>query len=87
MKNMDFSVFQFEPSIALYGWKETWFELYEELINILTEKRELFKSLTLFIEIWFDQYEISKNYLLKKWLKFEFFKDTNNIHRVIKIMI
>lgn len=85
--NMDFSVFQFEPSIALYGWKETWFELYEDLVNILIKKRSLFKSLVLFIEIGFDQYEISKNFLTKKWLKFEFFKDTNKILRVIKIIL
>lgn len=86
-KNMDFSVYKFEPEIALYWWKKTWFELYENLIELFIEKTSLFNSLTMFIEIWFDQYEISKNYLLKKWLKFEFFKDTNNIHRVIRINI
>lgn len=86
-ENMDLGVYKFEPKTALYGWKETWFELYEELINILSEKRNLFNSLVLFIEIGFDQFEISKNFLSKKWLKFEFFKDTNNIHRVIKIIL
>lgn len=86
-KNMDFSVYKFEPKTALYGWKNTWFELYEELINIFMEKRELFNTLNLFIEIWFDQYEISKKFLEEKWLKFEFFKDTNNIGRVIKIVL
>lgn len=86
-ENMDFWVYKFEPKTALYGWKDTWFELYEELIKIFLERRNLFNCLTLFIEIGFDQYEISKNFLLKKWLKFEFFKDTNNIHRVIKIIL
>lgn len=86
-KNMDFSVCKFEPKTALYGWIDTWFELYEDLISILLEKRLLFDSLDLFIEIWFDQYEISKNFLEEKWLKFEFFKDTNNIGRVIKIVL
>ncbi len=86
-ENMDFWVYSFEPKIALYGGKETWFELYEELINLLIEKIKLFKSLVLFIEIGFDQFEVSKNFLSKKWLKFEFFKDTNNIERVIKIIL
>lgn len=86
-KNMDFSVYKFEPKTALYGWINTWFELYEELIKILMERRNLFNTLDLFIEIWFDQYEISKKFLEEKWLKFEFFKDTNKIYRVIKIVI
>lgn len=84
-ENMDFWVYKFEPKTALYGWMDTWFELYEALVNTLIEKGTLFNSLVLFIEIWFDQYEISKNFLSKKWLKFEFFKDTNKINRVIKI--
>ncbi len=86
-KNMDFWVYNFEPKIALYGGKETWFELYEDLINLLIKERSIFNSLVLFIEIGFDQYEVSKNFLSKKWLKFEFFKDTNNIYRVIKIIL
>ncbi len=84
-ENMDLSVYKFEPKTALYWWKFTWFELYEELIELLIEKRKLFKSLLLFIEIWFDQDEVSKDFLSKKWLKFEIFKDTNNIQRVIKV--
>ncbi len=86
-ENMDFWVYNFEPKIALYGGKNTWFELYEELINILIKEKNMFNNLVLFIEIGFDQYEVSKKILLKKWLKFEFFKDTNNIYRVIKIEI
>jgi hypothetical protein len=84
---MDFWVYNFEPKLALYGWKETWFELYEGLITLLIERRNLFNSLVLFIEIWFDQFDVSNVYLSKNWLKFEFFKDTNNIHRVIKIIL
>ncbi len=83
--NMDFSVYSFEPKSALYGWKNTWFELYEGLINLLNKQKQYFKSLILFIEIGFDQYEISNNFLTNLWLKFEYFKDTNNIYRVIKI--
>ncbi|NDK08515.1 HemK family protein methyltransferase [Candidatus Gracilibacteria bacterium] len=86
-KNMDFSVYKFEPKTALYGGINTGFELYEELIKILMERRNLFNTLDLFIEIGFDQYEISKKFLEEKGLKFEFFKDTNKIYRVIKIVI
>jgi release factor glutamine methyltransferase len=86
-ENMDFWVYNFEPKIALYGGKETWFELYEDLINLLIKERSMFNNLVLFIEIWFDQFEVSKKFLSKKWLKFEFFKDTNNIYRVIKIIL
>ncbi|MDD3303129.1 MAG: peptide chain release factor N(5)-glutamine methyltransferase [Candidatus Gracilibacteria bacterium] len=84
-KNMDFGVYTYEPEIALYGGKNTGFEIYEELINILLLEKDNFNTITLFIEIGFDQYEISKDYLISKGLKFEFFKDTNNIYRTIKI--
>ena len=84
--NMDKEVLMFEPHIALFWWEKTWFELYEKLINqIFLLKEKLNINITLFIEIWFDQYEYSKNYLEKIWLKFEYFKDYNNIYRVIKI--
>lgn len=85
--NMWWEVYNYEPSISLYWWEKTWFELYEELINILIEKKDIFKKLILFIEIWFDQFDTSKKFFEEKWLKFEFFKDTNNIGRVIKIVL
>lgn len=86
-ENMTESTYRYEPEIALYGWRNSWFEMYMDLIEILIEKKDLFASLDLFIEIWFDQWEISKNFLEEKWLKFEIFKDTNNISRTIKIKI
>ncbi len=85
--NMWWEVYNYEPSISLYWWEKTWFELYEELINILIEKKDIFKKLILFIEIWFDQFDTSKKFFEEKWLKFEIFKDTNNINRVIKVKI
>lgn len=85
-ENMDFWVYSFEPKMALYWWKETWFELYEELIGLLLRQRNKFNSIVLFIEIGFDQYDVSQDFLSSKWLKFEYFKDTNNIYRVIKII-
>lgn len=86
-ENMDNWVFFFEPNIALFGWKETWFELYEKLINQIFEMKEIYKieKITLFIEIWFDQLKYSRKYLENFNLHFEYFKDMNNIERTIKI--
>lgn len=85
--SMDDWVFFFEPNIALFWWKETWFELYEKLFRQIEELKKFYEiqKITLFIEIWFDQYEYSKTYLKKLWLKFEYFKDMNWIFRCIKI--
>lgn len=87
-QNMDKEVLDLEPHIALFGWEKTWFEMYEKLIwqiIKLTEKSNLNKVI-LFIEIWFDQYDYSNQYLSNLWLKFEYFKDLNNIYRVIKVI-
>jgi release factor glutamine methyltransferase len=87
LDNMDDWVFFFEPNIALFWWKETWFELYEKLISQIFELKSFCKieKILLFIEIWFDQWEFSKKYLNNLWLKFEFFKDLWWIERMIKI--
>lgn len=86
IKNMDKEVLENEPHIALFGWPKTGFELYEKLIWQVFELKKIINSnITLFIEIWFDQYEYSFEYLSSLWLKFEYFKDFNNIYRVIKI--
>ena len=84
--NMDKSVIKYEPKIALYWWKNTWFELYEQLVLECLKLKEI-HNITLFIEIWFDQYMYSKFFLENLWLKFEYFKDMNNINRLIKIYI
>ncbi len=86
-ENMDTEVFENEPHIALFGWVETWFELYERLIWEIFELKNKFhlQNIIVFIEIWFDQYEYSRQYLSHLWLKFEYFKDLNDIWRVIKI--
>ena len=91
-ENMDKETVEFEPDLALYWWKETGLELYEELIyqvlelknNIpLLDKEGL--GLVLFIEIGFDQKEVSKNFLNKLNLQFEVFKDNGGIDRCVKI--
>lgn len=85
--NIDKEVLKNDPHIALFWWPKTWFETYERLIEQVFEfkKKYSVKSLTLFIEIWFDQYNYSKKYLSNLSLKFEYFKDLNNINRIIKI--
>lgn len=84
--NMDKEVFVHEPDMALYGWKETWFELYEKLILQVLELKKIIKTeIILFIEIGFDQKLCSSKILKDLWLKFEYFKDTSKIDRVIKI--
>ena len=86
-KNINESVLKYEPNIALYWWKKTGFELYEKLIYDCLELNYVYNiwNLVLFIEIGFDQFEISKNFL--KWLKlkFEFFKDNLFYNRVVKV--
>lgn len=86
-ENMDMSVVDFEPEIALYGGEKTGFELYETLIKQCFQLKKILNlhSITLFIEIGFDQHEVSKNFLEELWLRFEYFQDTHRINRVIKI--
>lgn len=81
------NVIKYEPSSALYGGKDTWFELYEKLIGqcfILTKIRKL-KKIHLIIEIWYDQYEYTQKFLWEHWLRFEFFQDMHTIQRVVYI--
>ena len=87
-KNINTRTFKYEPDIALYWGNHTWFELYEKLINHCLSFKFIYeiKNLILFIEISFDQNHIAETFLKNKSLKFEFFKDTNKIHRVIKII-
>jgi release factor glutamine methyltransferase len=86
-ENMETSVFFFEPNIALFWWKTTWFELYEKLISQIIELKKVYnlENILLFIEIWFDQFDFSKNYLSNLWLKVEYFKDMCGIERTLKI--
>lgn len=87
IENMDQEVLDNEPHIALFWWEKTGFEMYERLIWQVFElkKNNRFQEIILFIEIWFDQYEYSQEYLKSLWLKYQYFKDLNNIFRCIKI--
>lgn len=85
--NMDSETIKFEPDLALYWWRDSWFELYIQLIKecFLLKTNYNIKNLILFIEIGFDQKEICEKYLKEKWLKSTIFKDNWNIERCVKI--
>lgn len=85
--NIDKEVLLNDPHVALFWWPKTWFEMYERLIKQVFQLKKIYniKNLILYIEIWFDQYDYSKKYLSDLWLSFEYFKDLNNIYRIIKI--
>ncbi len=80
-ENMSIQTIYNEPDLALYWWENTWFELYEKLIDQCIE----IWNIVLFIEIWFDQKDYSKKYLESKKLKFRYYKDNSWIERCIKI--
>lgn len=95
-ENMDKEVLENEPHIALFGWEKTGFELYEKLISQIFKLKKIISpidkgeinrglDIILFIEIWFDQYEYSKDYLTNLWLDFEYFKDLGWIWRCVRI--
>lgn len=88
-ENMSIETLKFEPNLALFWWKKTWFELYEKLIFQCLELKRNFnlEEILLFIEIWFDQKDYSSNFLKNLELKFEIFKDNFWIDRCIKIWI
>ena len=85
--NMWSDVVSYEPDTALYGWVESWFEMYESLFKecFLLKKIHNLQSIHVCIEIWFDQYELSKHILQELWLQFEYFPDIHNIQRIIYI--
>ena len=84
-ENMDEETVEFEPDLALYWWKETGFELYEKLIYQVLDLKKEVNEITLFIEIGFDQEEVSKIFLNKLNLQFEVFKDNSGVDRCVKI--
>lgn len=86
-ENMDMSVVKYEPHTALFWGEKTGFELYTQLIKqcFQIKHRSDCKTIDLFIEIGFDQYDISKQLLVDFGLSFEYFLDSASISRVIHI--
>jgi len=83
--NMSLSTIKYEPSLALYWWKDSGFELYEDLILQCVFLSKYHFNIVLLIEIWFDQYDYSYNFLKNLWLSFVYFKDNLGFYRSIKI--
>ncbi len=85
--NMDKEVILHEPSLALYGWKKTWFEMYERLIDEVSTIKEIWNlvEVVLFIEIWFDQKKTAQNFLDKQKLLYKINYDNSWIERCIEI--
>lgn len=88
-ENMSTEVIKFEPKIALFWWQNTGFELYEKLIRQCLQLKEKYnlENISLFIEIWFDQEKITKDFLKIKKLKYNFYKDNSWIQRCVRIEI
>lgn len=86
-KNMWVNVQKYEPYSALYGGKETGFEMYETLLKQCFQLKKIhdISRIDLCIEIGFDQREISQKVLESLWLQFEYFRDMTKIERVIHI--
>ena len=85
--NMDKEVILHEPSLALYGWKKTWFEMYEKLISEVSRIKQVWNvaQVVLFIEIWFDQKVIAKDFLDKQKLLYKIHCDNSWVDRCIEI--
>ena len=86
-ENMDSSVYNNEPASALYGWENTGFELYEELIGQCQTLTQSWYTITLFIEIWFDQTQVCREFLERKWYGYEVFRDNGWVERCVRMEI
>lgn len=75
----------FEPKMALFWWKKTGFELYQKFYKQVKKFKQLYnlEQIIVIIEMWFDQRQIAENYLIKEWIKSEFFADLCWIERFI----
>ena len=84
-KNIDDSVNHHEPHLALFGGPETGFELYERLINQLQNIKA--DTITLFIEIGFDQWDVVRDFCMKQDIEFEIYRDNGGIERCTQMKI
>jgi release factor glutamine methyltransferase len=81
-------VLDHEPTVALFWGTWTGFELYDDFFEILFSLQDKYQfQVTVFAEIWYDQSEVAKEFLTRKNLNFEFFRDTGLHDRVIKISL
>ena len=77
---------RYEPPIALFGWHETGFEIYERLFEEI-RARELTDTILL-VEFWHDQDKRVASIMKKypSW-KYTFFRDYRGIERFMEIFI
>jgi len=87
--NMDTEVLKNDPHLALFGWENTGFELYEELFTQMERLKNFkkLKKIIIFIEIGFDQYEYSRRFFEEHWYEFEHVKDYSGNWRVVRVEI
>ncbi len=86
-ENMDSSVYNNEPASALYGWENTGFELYEELMDQCQQLVAWQYAVTLFIEIGFDQIGVCREFLERRWYEYKVFRDNGWVERCVRIEI
>jgi len=79
---------RFEPKMALFWGKQTWFELYERFFRQVLKFAKIYDNKTyLLCEIWFDQKEVAQKFLTKLGFNFSFFPDLMWVERFIKIKL
>ena len=78
-----------EPKMALFGWKKTWFELYEKFFKQIFEFKSIFKPEYIWVvaEIWFDQEEIANNFFDWIWIRIRILPDLSGVNRFITFEI
>ena len=84
-EHIDKSVYTHEPDSALYWWDHTGFELYGRLIWQCLQLTQLWNTITLLIEIGFDQKEICEQYMQQHQLTYNIFSDRWGIERCVRI--
>ncbi len=77
----------FEPKLALFGWEETGFELYESFFEQLDIFSSTIPSLICLIEFGYDQREICEQILNSYGWKHTFFADYAGIERFCEIKL
>ncbi len=84
---MDAEVYDQEPHLALFGGSETGFELYESLVKQVFQLKHIFNlhHIDMFLEIGFDQREVSESFFEELGLLFEYFPDSASIDRVVHV--
>ena len=84
-ENIDSQVIDYEPHLALFGWKKTGFELYEKLISQLQQVQA--ESIILFIEIGFDQWGVVRDFCNKQKINFKIYTDNAWVERCVEMKI